>query len=502
MAEAAVSRNTYKMRFSFLNLLFPLTVCRAASLLHHEHDPPFDPFHLGHPDQQQQQQQQVLSLDRPARGRGFVALGDSYSAGIGTGLDGDLLTSEGDCRHGQHGYPLLMHVDLNNHTKTNTSLQWLSCTGAVTTDLLAGVTPASQIDALNTSLPLDFATLSIGGNDLGFFDVMNACIFRFYSFYSGTCEAALAASDAAVQSDVFEQRLAVLLQEVLDRVGWERRPGFHITVTGYARFFNAETPECDDMSLGVWWGGPKLSRHIRTRMNQLVVAANAKLRRTVALVNSRFRVDDDDDDSEAEKPKPPRVVFVDYDTLFEGHRFCEPGVAEPAYDRTESWFFLVGGPDNARNETTWPNGTNGDPEGTRTMMGAAPGAGAGAGAGAGGRYQRHGQQQQQQQQLLLPPTSELVDPETCLARAQRHRGGGDGGGGGGGDWGELALCYMAMARSRDPSLRPAYGGVVPLNGMWWVPTYYGKTFHPRSLGCDVIRDRIYETWEEYGLAGL
>lgn len=480
------------MRTSFLILLLPIAICRAASLLHN--DPPSGPpLPLDHPDQQLLATPDTVDTVDTAdplvpnahahahanaipQPRGFVALGDSYSAGIGTGLDGDLLTSEGDCRHGQHGYPLLMHVDLNNHTKSNTSFQWLSCTGAVTTDLLAGVTPESQIDALNTSLALDFATLSIGGNDLGFFDVMNACIFRFYSFYSGTCEAALAASDAAIQSDVFEQRLEVILQELLDTVGWERRPRFHITVTGYARFFNAETPECDDMSLGVWWGGPKLSRDIRTRMNQLVAATNAKLRRTVALVNSRFRNGN----------VKPRVVFVDYDAPFEGHRFCEPGVAEPAYDRTDSWFFLVGGPDNARNETTWPNGTNGDPED------------AARNAVAGGRrYQRHGQttaakaKAETETVLLLPPASELVDPETCLARAQ----------GRGGDWGELALCYMAMARSRDPSLRPAYGGVVPLNGMWWVPTYYGKTFHPRSLGCEVIRDRIYETWQEYGLAG-
>lgn len=185
-------------------------------------------------------------------------------------------------------------------------------------------------------------------------------------------------------------------------------------------------------------------------MNELVVAANAKLRNTVDLVNARFA-----------GPRP-RVLFVDYDAQFEGHRFCEPGVVEPAYDRVESWFFLVGGPDNARNETTWPNGTNGDPEGT----------GRGGGAAA-----------------TLPPASDLVDPRACLARARAR----------GGDWGELAVCYMATAKSRDPSLRPAYRGVTAQNGMWWVPTSYGKTFHPRSMGCEVIRDSIYEAWSEYGL---
>lgn len=397
------------------------------------------------------------------RARGFVALGDSYSAGIGTGTDDKEMPSEGDCRHGVHAYPQLIHHDLNNATGLNTTFQWLSCTGAVTTDILSGggdhtaqqkePTPQGQkvlgqVDLLNASQPLDFATLSVGGNDLGFFDVMNACIFRFYSFYSGTCEKALEAADAAVRSSVFEQRLAVILREVLDAVSWEKRPRFSISVTGYARFFDADTPGCDDMSLGVWYGGPKLSRDIRGRMNALVDAANDKLRRTVEEADARFR------------GTRSRVLFVDYDDLFEGHRFCEEGVLEPAYNRTDSWFFLVGGPDNARNETTWPNGTNGDPESRRYSRG----------------------------EKILSPLSPLVDPHTCLPQAQER-----------GDWGELALCYMAMARHRDPSLRLAYDGITPQNGMWWVPTYYGKTFHPRTLGHEAIRDRIYQVWEQHGL---
>lgn len=395
--------------------------------------------------------QQVLGTGGQTnrQARGFVALGDSYSAGIGTGLDDKELPSEGDCRHGVHAYPELIHRDLNNATGQNTTFQWLSCTGAVTTDILSGdgaKAHEGQVDLLNASLPLDFATLSVGGNDMGFFDVMNACIFRFYSFYSGTCEAALEAADAAVKSSVFEQRLGVILHEVLDKVSWEKRPRFSITVTGYARFFDANTTDCDDMSLGVWYGGPKLSRDIRRRMNELVDAANAKLRRTVDQVEGQFR------------GARPRVMFVDYDDLFEGHRFCEPGVLEPAYNRTDSWFFLVGGPDNARNETTWPNGTNGDPESTRYK------------------------------EKVLSPLSPLVDPHTCLSRAQER-----------GDWGELALCYMAMAKHHDPSLRPAYDGVTAQNGMWWVPTYYGKTFHPRTLGHEAIRDRIYRVWEEHGM---
>lgn len=426
------------MRVLLLALILPSSICETA-LPNRNAD------------------QQVLSIDKTGppllpqlnsrQAHGFVSFGDSYSAGIGTGLDDKELISEGDCRRGVHAYPRLIYHDLDNTTQVGVSFQWLSCTGAVTTGLLSGH-PNSQIDLLNTSLPIDFATLSIGGNDLGFFAVINACIFRFYGFYSGTCAAALAAADAVISSKAFELRLETVLREILDKVRWERRPWFSIAVTGYARFFNDETPECDGMSLGVWYGGPKLSRGIRRRLNRMVVAMNAMLKRTVALVNGHF------------SGARPRVLFVDYDAAFDSHRFCEPGVVEPAYDRTDTWFFLVSGPDNARNETAWPNGTDGDPESMR--------------------YQR--------QMAVLSPHSPLVDPESCLPNAEKR-----------GDWGELALCYMAMAKHEDPSLRPAYDGVLTSSGTWWVPTSYGKTFHPRTLGHEAIRDAVYQAWTDHGL---
>ncbi len=289
------------------------------------------------------------------------------------------------------------------------------------------------------------ATLSIGGNDLGFFDVMNACIFRFYSFYSGTCEAALAKAELAIESPDFEHRLFIVLLQILDKAHWEKRPGFSITVTGYARFFDADTALCDDCSMGVWWSGPKLTRAIRNEMNALVLAVNIKLRRTVEAVNARFT--------------RPRVFFVTYDDEFEGHRFCEKNVTEPDYTRDDTWFFLVGGVDSGQNGTM-PNGTF--PNATAAVTAGYP-----------------------DQVDLMSPLSPLVNPDTCLEPARRR-----------GDWGELAVCYMAMAKQRDPSLQPAHDRLRTQNSMWYVPTYYGKTFHPRSRGHKVIRDKVYEVWEK------
>lgn len=125
---------------------------------------------------------------------GFIALGDSYSAGIGTGFNG----TEHPCRLGLHAHPVLLYQDLLELVAPNeSSFQFLSCTGSTVEDMLQG-SERSQIDEFNTSTTADFALLSVGGNDLGFFDIMNSCIFRFFSFYSGTCGEALRKSEAAL----------------------------------------------------------------------------------------------------------------------------------------------------------------------------------------------------------------------------------------------------------------------------------------------------------------
>ncbi|ERS99930.1 hypothetical protein HMPREF1624_03299 [Sporothrix schenckii ATCC 58251] len=450
--------------------------------------------------------------------KGFASLGDSYSAGIGTHLDGG---KEASCRLGFGAYPALLHVDLgldadasagsngnkggkgdNGGDANITAFQWLSCTGATTADVLGSPSStASNPGQINTLLTdpavvaLDYITLSIGGNDLGFFDVINACVFRFYGYYSGTCEAALRASELLLAEDdrstdpaSFSARLTVILLQLLARVRWEKHPQFRIIVTGYARFFNAETDLCDRASMSIWWhygnatGVPDnatdttyLTKGLRRRMNGLVAGANRKLKAIVDSVNARYG-------------NTPHVLFVDYDDAFEGHRFCEPGVVEPDYKRDATWFFLVGGTDNGADV---PDD--------------------GPDKGKGGKNGENGKKGKKGTKEALPLSAPTVDPDSYLVDPLRCRGPADARG----DWGERALCDMVQAQAANPALLPVVGSfdagdadasvygdgrlVSPENSMWYVPTYYGKTFHPRSNGHMAVRDAIYRTWEENGI---
>jgi lysophospholipase L1-like esterase len=96
-----------------------------------------------------------------AAGPAYVALGDSYSAGNGAG---NYDSASGSCHRSFSAYPYLWK---NAHAPS--SFADTSCSGAVTTDVTA-----NQLAPLNSSTGL--VTLTIGGNDAGFSDVMTTCV--------------------------------------------------------------------------------------------------------------------------------------------------------------------------------------------------------------------------------------------------------------------------------------------------------------------------------------
>ena len=89
----------------------------------------------------------------------YVALGDSYSSGTGTR---DYSLNSG-CQRGPYAYPYL----IKQH-RPNTTLNFVACSGAKTGDVLA-----NQVSAVNSST--NIVTITIGGNDAGFSDVITEC---------------------------------------------------------------------------------------------------------------------------------------------------------------------------------------------------------------------------------------------------------------------------------------------------------------------------------------
>lgn len=178
-------------------------------------------------------------LDRRGDGQiktGYVAFGDSYAAGVGTGM-----TATGGCRQGQFSYPKLLASQAGG--TGDIDFQNLPCSGAIVSEVLQGG-GASQIDDWTNPGNADIATLSIGGNDIGFAKILIACVLRAWQRMSGDCNQEL--GKAYGYMDPVDSRLKVDMMTAMDQIIRKSgRDDSRLFVTGYPTFFNAETEYCD-----------------------------------------------------------------------------------------------------------------------------------------------------------------------------------------------------------------------------------------------------------------
>lgn len=101
-----------------------------------------------------------------------VALGDSYSSGVGAG------STSGSCSQTFNAYPALWAA-----ANSPASFTFAACSGATTSDVIS-----SQLSSLNSSTTL--VSISIGGNDVGFPSIMETCVLESTS----SCESAVSAA--------------------------------------------------------------------------------------------------------------------------------------------------------------------------------------------------------------------------------------------------------------------------------------------------------------------
>lgn len=161
----------------------------------------------------------VAPADAAPAAENYVALGDSYASGTGAGNYGN----SGSCQRSTNAYAPLW---ASSH---GASLTFAACSGAQTANVLS-----SQVNALNSSTSL--VTISIGGNDAGFADVMTTCT---------------TGSDSACVNRVNQARTFVetTLPARLDNVYTTirgRAPSARVIVLGYPRIMSSSS--CSRMS--------------------------------------------------------------------------------------------------------------------------------------------------------------------------------------------------------------------------------------------------------------
>lgn len=174
--------------------------------------------------------------------KGYVAFGDSYAAGIGTGT-----TQENGCRQGSYSYPLQIAAMAGG----NIDFQNLPCSGAIVSEVLQGG-PKSQIDAWTNPNNADIATLSIGGNDVGFYNLLTACVLRVGQYWAGDCNEQVGIAQEIINGPDLRNDISSALQQMFQKSG---RSDFKIYMTGYPAFFNVDTASCDYTTFYYWQPG-------------------------------------------------------------------------------------------------------------------------------------------------------------------------------------------------------------------------------------------------------
>jgi lysophospholipase L1-like esterase len=151
-----------------------------------------------------------------AQADNYVALGDSYSSGTGTR---DYSLNSG-CQRGPYAYPYLIKQD-----RPNTTLNFVACSGAKTGDVLA-----NQVSAVNSST--NIVTITIGGNDAGFSDVITECA---KPSWLSNC-----AGRVTTAQNYIRNTLPGQLNSVYSQIKSRAAATAKVVVLGYPRLFNGE----------------------------------------------------------------------------------------------------------------------------------------------------------------------------------------------------------------------------------------------------------------------
>jgi lysophospholipase L1-like esterase len=167
----------------------------------------------------------------------YVALGDSYASGLGTRSYVD----ESSCKRSGSAYPRLV-ADAKGYT-----LDFQACSGA-TVPTVTG----NQLAALSGST--SYVSISVGGNDAGFADVLTECATPAWA---GDCDSAIDGAQSYI-SGTLPGALSALYADIRSRA-----PSATVVVVGYPRVFMGE--DCNALT----WFSPEEQTRLNATADQL-----------------------------------------------------------------------------------------------------------------------------------------------------------------------------------------------------------------------------------------
>ena len=174
----------------------------------------------------------------------YVALGDSYSSGVGTR---SYINDGTSCQRSVYAYPSLIA------SARGYALNFRACSGAKVADVTR-----TQLGALRAST--SYVTISVGGNDAGFSSVLTTCA---QPSWASNCNAAIDKAQSYIKNTL-PGSVRTLYGKIRSKA-----PHAKVVVVGYPRIFNGE--DCNALTF--------FSPSQETRLNATADLLNSKLSR-------------------------------------------------------------------------------------------------------------------------------------------------------------------------------------------------------------------------------
>ncbi|MFC6887347.1 MULTISPECIES: SGNH/GDSL hydrolase family protein [Actinomadura] len=222
----------------------------------------------------------------------YVALGDSYSSGVGAEAS---LSDQNPLERCHRTSKAYYHAVSKAFPFAGGSSFW-ACSGATTEDVRKGKDgEPPQLGRLNAGTSL--VTISIGGNDVGFSKILTGCVVKLP--WSKSCEEQ--GRDIAGRMATLRQTLPALVDEIVDRA-----PRARVIMMGYPRAFSeVDGADGDNITL-------QDQRFLNARAHEL----GELIRQTAAEADARI----------VSERGLGSVEFVDAYSAFAGH---EVGSSDP-----------------------------------------------------------------------------------------------------------------------------------------------------------------------------
>ncbi|KAL8711275.1 MAG: hypothetical protein Q9225_007137 [Loekoesia sp. 1 TL-2023] len=251
----------------------------------------------------------------------YGVIGDSWGSGVSYNNDVLYDDNKDDCLRTKESHGPQMEADETWIGHDPSGLRDAACSGSTLGDIFLG---QHQMGKVGNP---DVVIMTSGGNNAGFGHIVDVCIYHSdpTHYYgnpywndpdrSGECAKALDdALEYITNPDKMKFDLTETLKDLFNDPAVSGNPDFLLYLTGYAQFFGTDyDPWCDSE----YWSiptinpsniDPYLSKNLRQDFND-----------HVSKVNDLYKATAESDEYKA------KVRYIDVDSRFAGHRFCEPG---------------------------------------------------------------------------------------------------------------------------------------------------------------------------------